>query len=684
MPKSRELLIKVFIIGSFIFIAAVAVIFLQIIYQLPDIESLNAYVPSETTLIFSANGKVLARLHREENRQIVPLSKISPNMQKAVIAIEDERFYKHKGVDLYSIIRATLKNAIYGRVIEGASTISQQLARNLYLTRRKTMVRKLAEAILALQIEQRYTKSEILEMYFNQVYFGHNSYGIESAAKLYFNKPAADLDLAEAAMIAGLIKGPERYSPYRNFKRSKMRQIHVLNVMLNQGVVSERDARLAAIRELDFSPKNLKRKGEIAPYFISYILQDLVEKYGEETVYHEGLKVYTTLDTSMQTVAENVITDRVSREGERYKFSQAALASIDPRTGYIKAMVGGVDFYESKFNRAVQAKRPPGSSFKPYIYATAMEQGFSPGTILMDTFTTFEVFPNEDWNPDGTWTPMNFDNKFKGPITLRYALEKSLNIPAIKLLEKVGIHSAIRTARKMGIQSHLEPGLALTLGASEVTLLEITSSFGTFANEGIWVEPTAITRIESRNGAVLYKHKLKEKRALDPDISAVMVDLMQGVIKRGTGVRANIGRLAAAKTGTSQEFRDAWFIGFVPQLVTGVWVGNDDNTSMEGVAEVGVCPRIWKAYNLQVLKEQPILNFPEPEGLVWVEINKKNGKLASADTPAEDRIKEAFWQHNVPKEYDQSAEEISEIVYGEDGSEERKKENDEQLLPIGF
>ena len=503
-PKKRKFSIsKLILFAFFILIAGVAGVFLQILSQLPDIETIESYLPSETTLILSADGKTLARLHREENRQVVTLSQISPYMQRALIATEDPNFYRHHGFDLSGIFRATVKNVIYGRVVEGGSTITQQLARNLFLNRRKTLIRKLAEILIAMQIERKYTKEEILELYLNQIYLGHNSYGIESAARIYFNKSAADLNLAESAMLAGLIRGPELYSPYRNFKGAKLRQIFVLNKMLAHKLAAEREARIAAIKTLDFSPKNLKRFGEVAPYFTSYILGKLIKEYGEQTVYHSGLRVYTTLDTKMQAAAEEVITKFVSEEGERYKFSQAALVSLDPRTGYIKAMVGGVDFHESKFNRATQAKRQPGSSFKPFVYTTAMEQGISPGTIIMDTETTFDVYPNE-WNPEGTGEPKNFDLKFHGAVTLRHALEKSFNIPAIKILERVGIHPAIATAKKMGIKSRIEPGLAIPLGVSEVTVLEMTSAYGVFANSGIRVEPTAITKVLNRDGVILY------------------------------------------------------------------------------------------------------------------------------------------------------------------------------------
>jgi len=649
-PEIKLPLSKLILVIFFILLAAGAGLFLQILNQLPKVETINLYLPSETTLIFSADGKVLARLHQEENRQVVPLSKISTHMQKATIAIEDERFYRHHGLDFHGIFRAGLKNLIYGRIVEGGSSITQQLARNLFLTRRKTLTRKFAELILALQIERRYTKDEILELYLNQVYFGHNAYGVESAANLYFGKGAAELDLAESAMLAGLIRGPELYSPYRNFKGAKARQIQVLDKLLKMNLATEDEAGSAALKEMEFSPQNLKRFGESAPYFISYVLQGLLDRYGEDLVYHGGLRVFTTLDTGMQSAAEEVITRHATEEGEIYNFSQAALVSIDPRTGYIKAMVGGVDFNESKFNRATQAKRQPGSAFKPFIYTAAMEQGISPGTILMDTPTTFEVFPNEEWNPDGIWTPQNFDEKFRGAVTLRYALEKSLNVPSVKLLERVGIASAINVARRMGIESHLEPGLALTLGVSEVSLLELTSAYGVFANSGIRVEPTTITRIENRDRVTLFKHNIKEKRAIDTNIAAVMIDLMQGVLDRGTGVRGKIPRPAAAKTGTSEKFRDAWFVGFVPQLTTGVWVGNDNNASMEGVAEVAVCPRIWKEYNLIALENQPILTFPNPEGLVKARICMTSGKLAGPYCPYDERRWLSYWKRDVPKE----------------------------------
>jgi penicillin-binding protein 1A len=650
VAKKKSKVEKIILVVILVVLAGLAGLTLRILSQLPDIESLNSYIPSESTILYSADGKVLARFHQEENRQVVPLSKISIYFQKAVIATEDPHFYEHHGLDFGGIIRASLKNFAYGRIVEGGSTITQQLARNVYLNKRKTYARKIAEALLALQIERRYTKEEILELYLNQVYLGHNAYGVESAANLYFGKTAAELDLAESAMIAGLIRGPELYSPYRNFKGSKLRQIFVINKMLEQGLVDEGEAKQAAIESMNYTPQSLKSLGEIAPYFISYVLQTLTDKYGEEIVYHGGLKVYTTLDSSMQTAAESVVTKFVSEEGKQFHFSQAALASLDPRTGYIKAMVGGASFLESKFNRVTQAKRQPGSSFKPFIYTAAIEQGISPGAILSDSPTTFQVWPSQ-WNPNGSWQPKNFDGKFRGPVTMSYALERSLNIPSIKLLERVGIQNAIDVAQRLGIQSRLEPALSLALGASEVSILEMTSAFGVFADAGIRVEPAAITKIESRDGVLLYNHPIVERRVLDENVAAVMVEMMKGVMLRGTGLRGQIDRPAAAKTGTSQDFKDAWFIGYVPQLVTGVWVGNDDNSPMKGVAEVATCPRIWKSYNQIVLAGQPVLDFPRPEGLVEVKICLDSAKLAGPNCPpARVRLAE-LWKKDVPTSY---------------------------------
>jgi len=646
LPQQRGNRIILYFI---VFAAIISGLFLQILTQLPNVESISIYSPSETTEIYASDGTILAKLHREENRYVVPIEKISPILQKAVIGIEDERFSQHRGIDYQGIARAAVTNITKKRIEEGGSTITQQLARNLFLTRKKTITRKLAEMILALQIERRYTKSEILELYLNQIYWGHNAYGIESAANVYFNKHASDLNLAEASLLAGIIEGPEKYSPYKNMEGARQRQALVLSKMVELGMVTASSANYAKTLPIVLSTETPNKYKFVSPYFTSYVIQLLIDKYGEYTVYNGGLRVYTTIDLNKQRVADEVVRKFLQEEGETYNFSQAALVSLDPRTGYIKAMVGGASFEASEFNRAWQSKRQPGSSFKPYVYTAAMELGVSPGYILEDSPATYEV-PADEWNPEGKWEPKNFDEKFRGKVTLREALEKSLNIPSVRLIDKIGVGNAIDVARRMGIKSPLKRSLGLTLGISEITLLEQTSAFGVFANGGIRVEPTAITRIEGHNGQLIYKHTIIEKRALSKNIAAVMVDMMQGVLLRGTGVRGNIDRPAGAKTGTTEEFKDAWFIGYVPQLVTGVWVGNDNNEPMEGVTEVAVSPRMWKAYMSNVLIDEPVIDFPKPEGLVDCDICLDSGKIPNSDCPGNRIVKATFWWNDKPTE----------------------------------
>ncbi|MFC1768078.1 transglycosylase domain-containing protein [Candidatus Margulisiibacteriota bacterium] len=644
LPRERgNRLILYFII----FLAIFAGLGLQILTQLPNVEAISIYSPSQTTEIYAADGSLLTKLHREENRYIVPLEKISPILQKALIAVEDERFYQHRGIDIIGILRAAYTNISKRRVEEGGSTITQQLARNLFLSRKRTITRKIAEMILAMQIERKYTKNEILELYLNQVYWGHNTYGIESASQTYFNKHAKDMNLAESTLLAGIIEGPELFSPLRNMEGAKKRQAHVISKMVELGMIEASTANAALQEEIKLSEQKPNRYRFAHPYFTSYVIHQLIERYGEYTVYNGGLRVYTTVDPRMQKIARNVISKFHKEEGETYNFSQAALASVDPRTGYIKALAGGVSFEASEFNRAWQAQRQPGSSFKAFTYTTAMELGISPGFVLEDSPATYEV-PATEWNPEGIWEPQNFDEKFRGKVTVRMALEKSLNIPSVRLLEKVGVGNVINVAKRMGIKSPMKRSLGLTLGVSEVSLLEMASAFSVFANGGIRVEPTAITRIEGRNGQLIYKHVISEKRVLDKNIAAVMVDIMGGVLLRGTGVRGKIDRPAGAKTGTTEEFKDAWFIGYVPQLCTGVWVGNDNNEPMEGVTEVAVCPRMWKAFMNIVLMDKPIIDFPKPEGLVEETICLESSRIPNEYCPGDRIVKEKFWWDDRP------------------------------------
>lgn len=638
---------RTFIIIFLILLAMAAGFFLQIVISLPEVENLSYYIPHEATVLIADNDQPFARFHEEENRRVVPLSKISPILQKAVVAVEDERFYQHHGIDLIGIVRASGKNLMYGRIVEGGSTLTQQLARNLYLTRNKTIGRKLAEIILALQIERRFTKEEILEFYLNQIYFGHNAYGAETAADLYFGKHARDLNLAESALLAGIIEGPEIYSPYKNFQIAQERQKIVLNKLLEQGVINQQDYEQALVLPLAFKPGNLKKYGRLGAYFTAQVSSDLIKRFGEEAVNRGGFKVYTTLNPEMQAVAEEVVTKFITEEGPKYNFSQCALVALDPRSGEVKVMVGGADFGKSQFNRATQMKRQPGSAFKPFVYAAAIEQGISPGTVLSDRPRQIDVIRNR-WNPSGKWSPKNFDGRFRGNVTMRYALEHSLNLPSIELLEKVGIPSAISLARRLGIRSNLEYALALTLGVCEVTPLEITSAFGVFANQGIRVEPTLIKKIVNRDGMTVFENPKKGEQVLDANTAAIMVDMMKGVLIRGTGVRGRLSRPAAAKTGTTEEFKDAWIIGYTPQLVCGVWVGNDDNSHMKGVAEVAVCPRIFKEFMERALVNEAVLDFPPPTGLINVRICLSSGLLPNASCPKNRIVTGTFFEKDAP------------------------------------
>jgi len=646
LPKEKGNRIILYVI---LILAVASGLTLQLLSQLPNVEAISIYSPSETTEIYASDGSLLTKLHREENRYVVPIEQISPTLQKAVISVEDSRFYQHGGIDVIGIARALYTNITKKKIEEGGSTITQQLARNLFLSRRRTITRKFAEIILAMQIERKYTKDEILELYLNQVYWGHNTYGIESGAQVYFGKHASDLTLAESALLAGIIEGPELYSPYKNLEGSKQRQSHVLSKMVELGMISPTVAAAAKAQPIVLAQERPNKYRLEYPYFTSYVIQQLIERFGEYTTYNGGLRVYTTLEPRMQNIATRIVDKFYKEEGATYNFSQASLVSIDPRTGYIKAMVGGISFEASEFNRVWQSKRQPGSSFKPFNYTAAMELGISPGFILDDSPVSYEV-PATEWNPEGKWEPMNFDEKFRGKVTLRMALEQSLNIPSVKLLEKVGVANALNVAKRMGIKSELQRSLGLTLGISEVTLLEMTSAYGVFANGGLRVEPTAITRIEGRGGQLIYKHVISEKRVLDKNIAAVMVDIMQGVLLRGTGVRGKIDRPAGAKTGTTEEFKDAWFIGYVPQLVTGVWVGNDNNEPMEGVTEVAVCPRMWKSFMDVVLMDEPIVDFPKPEGLVEETICLESGRLPNEYCPGDRIVKEKFWWNDKPTE----------------------------------
>ncbi|MGH2400327.1 MAG: transglycosylase domain-containing protein, partial [bacterium] len=462
-------------------------------------------------------------------------------------------------------------------------TITQQLARNIFLTQKRLFSRKLAEMMLAVEIERRLTKTEILERYLNQVYFGQGAYGVEMAARVYFGKHAKDLTLAESAMLAGLIRAPSRYSPHQSPELAKAQQRIVLQRMTDLRYITREQAINAFERPIPLAEEgNAGLIGIRAPYFVSYVLPYLLQRYGEDVVYNGGLRVYTTLDIRMQRAAEKAIRDGLDgAERAKLKVTQGALVALDPQTGFIRAMIGGYDFEKSQFNRAWQARRQPGSAFKPFIYTTAIANRMTTTKIIVDEPVTYEIVGAIQ--SERIWKPRNYEGRFSGPVTLRAALERSINIPAIKTISELGPQTVIAYARRMGITSPLQPHLSLALGSNEVTPLEMASAFGTLAALGVRAEPIAIAKITTRDGQVLEDNTPRRDLVLSADVAYVMVDMMKGVIARGTGRSAAIGRPAAGKTGTTDDYRNAWFIGFTPHLSTAVWLGNDDNTPMRRV-----------------------------------------------------------------------------------------------------
>jgi penicillin-binding protein 1A len=567
--------------------------------HLPSIDALYN-LPSEATRIYASDGELIASLYRE-NRDSVPLSQVAPEVQRAVIDTEDADFYHHRGVSLRGVLRAGLRNLEDRGYAEGGSTITQQLARNMFLTSEKSLTRKIAEILLAIQIERRLTKAEILERYLNQVYFGQGAYGVETAAEVYFGKPASALSLPESAMLAGLIRAPSYYSPYEHMDRARTRMAEVLQRMVEQGDITPAQRRAAEHAPIRLAAKtNAGLIGIRAPYFVSYILPGLLQRYGEEMLYKGGLRIYTTLDLRMQAAADAAVRHAVEQaKHDHLKAQQGAMVVIDPRTGYVRAMIGGYDFRTSQFNRAWQAHRQPGSAFKPFTYTVAVMRGIPPTHLLVDAPIEFPM-------PDGKiWKPANYDKKWHGLITARYALENSINVASIRLEEEVGPRTIVALAHRMGIESPLQPNLSLTLGASDVTLLELTSAYGVFADGGIRADPVAVTKVTDYHGKVLEEHAANRRVVLSPEVAYVMTDMLKGVVLRGTGTAANLGIPEAGKTGTADDYRNAWFIGFTPSIVAGVWVGNDDNSPMNQVTGGGLPARTWAAFMKQILPLLP-------------------------------------------------------------------------------
>lgn len=567
--------------------------------DLPDVGRMERYVPSQTTEIFSSDGVLLARLF-DENREIIPLEDIAPVLRDATVAVEDHRFLEHRGMDARGILRALRTNVRRGGYAEGGSTITQQLVRGMFLTTDKRLSRKVKEAMLALRLERTYGKPRILAMYLNQVYYGHRSYGAEAASRLYFAKPSRDLTLAEAALLAGIPKNPAHYDPYSNRTAARQRRNVVLRRMAEAGVITPDRARTAMDQPVRLAyarpPRLTARK---AHYFVDYVVRELENRYGVETVYHSGLKVQTTLNTRVQAAAEDAVLRHMARFGAQ---TEAALVAVDPVTGAIRAMVGGRDYRRSVFNRAVQAKRQPGSSFKPFVYAAAISAGHKPTDRILDAPIRFSV---DDWRP------RNYDGHWHGNVTLTDAFAQSINIPAIKLMDEVGADSVIQMARACGITSDLRPELSLALGSSEVTVLEMANAYGVFASGGDYVPATGILTVRDGAGRLLDSLAPAPQTVMDVTVARRMDYMLRQVVVRGTGRPVGAVPDARGKTGTTNSRKDAWFIGYTPTLATAVWIGNDIPTPIPGLSGGGACAPIWVSFMLRAARILPPRHTPE-------------------------------------------------------------------------
>ncbi|BCB97463.1 penicillin-binding protein [Dissulfurispira thermophila] len=545
--------------------------------DLPEIKSLEGYTPFESSFIYSSDGKVLAELYLER-RNFIPYYNIPDFVKKAFIAIEDQRFYSHPGMDIVGIIRAFYKNLMAHSIVEGGSTITQQLTKMLFLKPEKSLSRKIKEAIIAVQIEKRYTKDEILGMYLNQAYFGTRAYGIEAAAQTYFGKSVTELSISDAALLAGLQKAPALYSPFKNPEKALMRRQLVLKKMLQSGFISQEQYEKANAEPLPAKP--FYRKYE-APYFVEHLRHYLESRYGN-AIYTSGLKIYSTIDYNMQKIAEEAVARGIASIEKRVKKGvQAALIAIDLRNGHIKALVGGTDFWETQFNRATMALRQPGSAFKPFVYAAAIENGMSESDEILDSPVSFP-----GGKPNQLWSPKNYDGEYHGYVPLKTALALSLNAATVRLANDVGIQNIIDLARQCGIKSTLQPYLPIALGASDVTLLELTSAYGVFAT-GNRIEPVTYEKIVNRDGVLVEESFPFSENVLEPETVDKIKELLRAVIEMGTATKAKeIKRTVYGKTGTTNDFSDAWFVGFDDSLVVGVWVGRDNHKPI-GPKEAG-------------------------------------------------------------------------------------------------
>jgi penicillin-binding protein 1A len=736
--------------------------------DLPKINTLNDYRPAIVTNVFSDDGRKIGEFYKER-RIVVPLSDMPANLLNAFVAAEDSRFREHPGIDVKSIVRAFIKNFKAGSIVQGGSTITQQVTKSFLLSPERTYERKVKEAILAYKIEKKLSKDEILFLYLNQIYLGHGAYGVEAASENYFGKHVKDLTLAECAVLAGLPQAPSRYSPFHHPELARQRQVYTLNRMKEEGMISNLEATEALNAKLDIKP----RKNwfiERVPCYTEHVRRYVEKKYGKDALYTQGLSIHTAVNIELQKIARNAVNQGLldldkrcgyrgpiknipalqvkdfsrgvaeelqgSRpvKGEVYKgvvlkvddhnevthvrvgnvtgiirlntmtwarkpnpkvsyyyakikkpsqalktgdviylkvleemtgekeyefalyqepVAQSALLSIEAETGHVKAMIGGRDFRDSQFNRAIQSRRQPGSAFKPILYAAALDKGYTPATTIIDSPVVYE-----DKIHDRVWKPNNYAHKFYGPTLLRQALTKSRNIVSIKILQDIGISYVINYAKKLGITSPLAQDLSISLGSSGLSLLELTKAYSVFSNLGYLIEPVFITEIYDRDNRLLESSKLIRKKVIDMGTAYLMTSLLESVVQAGTGQRVKaLHRPTAGKTGTTNDLHDAWFMGFTPRYTTGVWVGLDQGAPI-GRGETGsrAASPIWLDYMQHALDGKSVREFTVPEGIISVKIDADTGLLPSAQS--ENTIFESFKEGTEPTEHTPSPDEV--------------------------
>lgn len=635
--------------------------------------------PPASSQILDMNGNLITNIHATENRTLVSLDKIPVNLQNAFIAVEDNRFYEHNGIDPRGIFRAVYSNIVNGEVAEGGSTITQQLAKNAFLSQDRTFKRKIQEFFIALRLEQQYTKEEILEMYLNQIYFGRGAYGVQAAAQTYFGKDVSQLDLSECAMLAGIPRSPNYYSPLNNLNAATQRKAEVLDQMVKYGYIDETTASKTKAESLHLVNPKEQETDNTASYFIDYVTQEMIDRFGADAVYKEGLKIYVSIDMEMQKAAEQAINNSLPNyytDDNGLAQPQGALVAIEPSTGYIKAMVGGRG--NDQFNRATLAVRQPGSAFKPFTFATALENKMTPDTTIEDK--PFKL---------GDWKPQNYDRTFRGTVTMRETAINSLNVPTIRLAEKLTIDKVLLTAQNLGISTLAldnkganDRNLAASIGGltNGVTVLDMAGAYGAFANHGIYTKPTAIVKVVDRKGKTIYEHQPENKQVLSERTATLLTSMLQDVMTKGTGKGANINRPAAGKTGTTDNYQDAWFAGYTPDLATVVWMGCDDNDVMPGVTGGTTPAKIWQSFMKVALAKIPAKNFDGSDTAIDNPVNSVESNKNTVDRE-EPEVKKIPKRDDMDKEKNNDEQSIDKKNPQNDKHHPINENNLEQVAP---